>query len=152
MDTSELLRDAYIALGSSISALRSMPVRRHADVEEDLAVTSAVREITEARAALAKYAVYRSTEEIAVPVDPMPLRGGRALGRPVVWEWIATLEAARVEIATQMQADGVDVPDDLPEASALEALGTHPAWRAATTLLFGVVVLALMISLVRSLL
>ena len=150
--TGELLRDAYLALGSAIAALRSMPMRRHADVEEDLAVTAASREITEASAALAKHAHETGTPEISIPVEATPFGGARALVRPVVWEWIATLQAVRVKIATQMEAEGLPVPDDLPEGSPLEAMAGHPAWKAGTVVVFAVVVLALMISLLVSLL
>lgn len=149
--TGELLRDAYIALGSAIAALRSMPMRRHADVEEDLAVTAASREIAEAAGALAKHASQTGTPEISIPVEARPFGGSRALVRPVVWEWIATLQAVRVKIATQMEADGLPVPDDLPEGSPLEAMAGHPAWKTGTVVLFAVVVLGLLIALVSAL-
>ncbi len=127
-----------------------MPIRRYADVEEDLAVTTASRAITEATAALCEHANRTGAPLITVPVDPEALGGGRAIGRPVVWEWIATLHAVRVKIASQLQEAGAPIPDDLPEASPLEQLAGHPSAKMATALLFGAVVVALLVALVVS--
>lgn len=142
-----LLRDAYVALGAAIAALRSMPIRRYADVEEDLAVTAATRGIAEATSLLARHALTQGEPAITVPVDPTALGGARAIGRPVVWEWIATLAAVRTKVANKMEKAGLSVPDDLPDPSPLERFGTSDGARIGSAVLFAVVIVALLIAL-----
>lgn len=127
-----------------------MPVRRYADAEEDLAVAAASRAIAEATAILAEHANSTGAPLIAVPVDPTALGGGRAIGRPVVWEWIAALHAVRVKVASRLEEAGAPVPDDLPEASPLERLAGDPPMKMGSALLLGAVVVALLVAFVIS--
>lgn len=134
----EDLRDAYIALGSAISELRSSPTRNYSHDEEALRITGAQRSISEAEALLARAGV-----DIEVGVRPHQLRGARGIGRPVVWGWIASLGESRNAIAANLVARGQPVPDDLPEGSALERLATSEVGQRFGTAAFVAVVLGL---------
>lgn len=150
-DTHALLREAYLALGSAIADLRSTPMRRYSQDEESMRLTSAQRSIGEAQAKIELASQALGTRAPKLEVEPRGFGAGRALARPIVWEWIADLQAARAQLATTMQANGVEVPDDLPPGSALERLGGSPGFRHATTIAFGLVVLGGIIALVMSL-
>lgn len=142
-DPDQDLRDAYIALGSAISELRSTPMRNYSHDEEALRITGAQRSIAEAEALLE-----RAGLEIEIGVEPHRLGGARGVGRPVVWGWIASLGDARAAVAQRLVARGQPVPDDLPEGSPLERLATSNAGRTFGTAAFVVVVLGLIVATV----
>lgn len=139
------LRDAYIALGSAISELRSSPTRNYSYDEEALRITGAQRSIAEAEALLARAGV-----EIEVGVRPHQLGGARGIGRPVVWGWIASLSESRHAIAECLVGLGQPVPDDLPEGSALERLATSEVGQKFGTAAFVLVVVGLLVAAVVS--
>ncbi len=151
LDAPAQLREAYLALGSAIADLRSTPMRRYSHDEEAMRLTSAQRSIGEAQVKVELASEALGTPSPAFEVEPRGFGTGRALARPVVWEWIADLQAARAQIARTMEAQGIAVPDDLPEGSALERLGGTPGFRHATTIAFGLLLVGGIIALVMSL-
>ena len=138
----EDLRDAYIALGSAISELRSIPMRNYSHDEEAFRLTGAQRSIAEAEGLLGRAGI-----EIEL-TEPHRLGGARGLGRPVVWGWIASLSDARATVAERLVALGQPVPDDLPEGSPVERLATTGAGRAIGTAVFVAAVLGLIVAAV----
>jgi len=82
----EQLRDAYIALGSAISDLRSLPLRNHVGIEEDLHFTSARRAISEAQISSQLASDALGNVAAKIEVEPRSFGSARALARSVVWE------------------------------------------------------------------
>lgn len=144
----EKLQDAYRALGSAISELRSMPLRNHAHDEEQYRISGATRSIGEAEG-LTRQAceeLGRPTPEWGIEVNA--LGGLRGIGRPAVWGWIGQLHEARGELATILGEFGAAVPDDLPAGSPFEKLASTPRGRAVGTAVIGVVLVGFVLAAV----
>jgi len=127
-----------------------MPVRRHAADEEEFRIVEVTRNLDEARHLLAEVGRELNKPAIDIDVEPHVLGRGRAVGHPLVWEWIGTLQAVRTQLAALMSKQGMPVPDDLPDGSWAETTLGSPTSQAATTVLFALVVLGLVIALVLS--
>ena len=114
------LRDAYIAVGSAISDLRSLPIRRYAGDEEVLHINAAKQSLLEADASLRRICHELGRPPIVIAVEPEALGVMRFLARPSVWQWISELHRTREAIAALILEQGGTVPDDLPIGSGYE--------------------------------
>lgn len=129
-----------------------MPMRRRSADEEEFRIVDVTRNLQDAEHLLTEVGRTLNRPAIEIGVRPTALGGGRAMGRPVVWEWIASLQAVRARVAALMTEHDLPVPDDLPEGSWIETTAGSPSAQAATTALFGMVVVGLIVALVASIL
>ncbi len=120
------LVDAYIAVGAAIAELRSLPLRRYSDFEEDLHISAATRFVLEGQKDLDRALTALGRPPMAISVEPKRLGVLRLLQRLTPLAQIGRLHGVRRQISVVLAELGHPRPDDLPDGNPLERWAMSP--------------------------